>query len=571
MLAAPDQLLVRNDPALPGLPLLLDAEAFAEVLRPHVGALDAAEAVYVRYKPGENALVAYRLYMGGAAHWAYAKSHRHGATTKLTKATTRTTAATPLGPGHLVLPAWATVVSFFPNDAKLKALRRLGNPAARRGLIEKLLPERPDLLDLEPVLLRYKPERRYVARLGDVALKLHSPSGFAGAIQGRAGARSREAFQTPRVVGRSKRHRALAYAWIDGAVLADAIRAEGFDPRAVVPVGAALATLHAQPLDATWAPSDPSESLRAAAEAVGATTPTLAIRAEALAARLSTRLASPEPIALVHGDFYAKQVLLSPTTPTVLDLDRLMLGDPAADLGMFLAHLERDRLRFGLAPSRIDAVRADLLAGYAAVAEPLPDASVALHTAAAILQLAPHPFRFREPDWPARTAALLDTAEAYLDEGLRLYQPRASVSAQRPATVFDPEDAASDPKLPTLGHALDPVQATSALRALIHPSEGKRESLKLMSVRVVRHRPGRRALLEYRFEGPEEPVTLLGKVRAKGLDRSTFALMTSLWQSGFGSSATDRVSVPEPVGVWPEARMWLQRRVPGISAATALA
>ena len=53
--------------------------------------------------------------------------------------------------------------------------------------------------------------------------------------------------------------------------------------------------------------------------------------------------------------------------------------------------------------------RAAFLAGYGDVPPTVP-----LYTAVGLLRLAPHPFRSREPDWPDRTAALLDRAEAEL-------------------------------------------------------------------------------------------------------------------------------------------------------------
>jgi hypothetical protein len=43
--------------------------------------------------------------------------------------------------------------------------------------------------------------------------------------------------------------------------------------------------------------------------------------------------------AVVHRDFYDKQVLFSSRRTTLLDCDGLMMGDPALDIGNFIAHL----------------------------------------------------------------------------------------------------------------------------------------------------------------------------------------------------------------------------------------
>ena len=569
MLTKPDQEIIRQDPSLPGLPLLLDADAFAEEMHPHVHALDSAEAVYVRYKPGENVIVAFRLYVRGEAHRVYAKAHRVDDTAKLAKASSRTEVPSEIGPGRVVLPTWSTTVSFFPNDSKLKSLHRVGNAQERRRMMAKIVPDRADLWDAQPELLRYKPERRYVARIGDAVLKLHAGAGFSKAAQGRRAIWAEGALQTAPVIGRSRRHRALVYKWIDGRVMADALRGSSSDLCFVAPVGAALATLHRRrPMAlSVLMHKHITEALFAAAAAVGATSPTLAARATALASRIAALIEVPKRLALIHGDFYAKQILLSGETPTMLDFDRLSLGDPSVDIGTFLAHLERDRIRYNLGTDRIEAVRAELLEGYAAIRNPPHDDRLALYTATAILQLAPHPFRFREPEWPARTAALLDAVEAQLDEAQYRTSSRNG-SVQRPVRVSDPYDAASDEALPMLSRALDPDIAARSLGAFSTQLAGKDGTLRLQQIRVVRHRPGRRALVHYtlRAEGPdahEGVVSLFGKMRARGLDRATFSLNTALWQDGFGVLSRDGVVVPEPIGVWPQARMWLQRQASG--------
>jgi len=576
MLSTPDQEIIRQDPDLPGLPILFDPGVFADVIRPHVPELDVAEAVYVRYKQGENAIVAFRLYAHGTAHWAYAKAHRADATAKLVKAVSRPEVASPLGPGRVVLPAWATTVSFLPNDDKLKSLRRLQNAQGRYRLMSSLMPDRPDLWEPELELLRYKPERRFVARIGDTVLKLHTESGFPGAYGERRTNWARGALKTAPVIGRSERHRALVYPWVEGRVMDNALRDPACDLKAVAPVGMALATLHKRCPEgpSVQKSEDIAQALFAAAEAVGITSPALAGRANSLASRISVQLAAPKRLALLHGDFYAKQILLSQGTPTILDFDRMCLGDPAADFGTFLAHLERDRVRYTMSAARIDAIRTDLLDGYLAVKDPPTDELLALHTASAILQLAPHPFRFREPEWRARTTALLDAAEEQLDAALRCSSSQ-SVSARRPATVSDPYDAASDDALPQLGRALDPDIAARCMETFSDQLAGKRGTLALEKIQVVRHRPGRRALVKYTMqtEGPDSQanyVSLFGKVRTRGFDRTAFSLNTALWRRDFGPLSRDEVVVPEPIGVWPEARMWLQHEAVGRSATVAL-
>ena len=60
--------------------------------------------------------------------------------------------------------------------------------------------------------------------------------------------------------------------------------------------------------------------------------------------------------------------------------------------------------------------------------------------------------------------------------------------------------------------------------------------------------------------------SVLGKVRARGLDERTPKLMRALRRAGFCEQAADGVCVPEPLGVVEECHMWLQRKVAGSSA-----
>ena len=144
------------------------------------------------------------------------------------------------------------------------------------------------------------------------------------------------------------------------------------------------------------------------------------------------------------------------------------------------------------------------------------------------------------------------------------------------AARIDYCDAALDPAMPFLPVALDPAAAGERLaRRLAHLAGGKGR-IQVLAARLVRHKKGRRCLIEYdlslrRPGSPSEDLTLLGKVRAKGTDRESVLLLQELRRSGFREDAEDGICVPEAVGVVPEFRMWLQRKAPGVPATTLLA
>ncbi len=144
------------------------------------------------------------------------------------------------------------------------------------------------------------------------------------------------------------------------------------------------------------------------------------------------------------------------------------------------------------------------------------------------------------------------------------------------AARIDPYGAVTDPEMPFLPEALDPAAAGGCLTRRVAHLAGEKGRIRVLAARLVRHKKGRRCLIEYdlRVQRPgasSEDLTLLGKVRAKGTDRASVFLLQELRRSGFGEEAEDGISVPEAVGVVPEFRMWLQRKAPGVPATTLLA
>lgn len=423
MLSPPEADLVRRDRALPGLATVLDPEALLAALTPAFATahVRGASVRYVRYKPHTNCLAAYRFELGATPPRVvdvHAKAHRPDAREKLDKARRRAHVPGRFGSGRIVLEDRALVVWAFPNDPHLPAVRRLEDSRARHKLLRRLLPDRSDLWHgtLEP--LRYKPERRFVGRLDTASgpqavLKVHDAQRYARAVSSAAAIRSNGFLGVPRLLGRADRHRVVALEWLPGRPLAGALRDGGPSRDAVAAVGAALGALHAQrgALVLPVTPGDEVPGLLALARDIAFLCPPLAVRAQELAGRLAARLRQHDVIPqTIHGDFYAEQVLLTDDGVVIFDLDRAALGDPAADVGTFAAHLERDALQGHLASRRALVLREALLDGYREFTRRPAPAGVDLYTAVALFRLVPEPFRALEPDWPGRMAALLARA-----------------------------------------------------------------------------------------------------------------------------------------------------------------
>lgn len=409
--------LVAREPELPGLPTVLDPEAFLDALaslRPDVHFADA-RVTYLRYEPGVSCLTSFTVQSDGRPIDVYGVAHRRDAVTKLRNAREKGQARGPLGLGRYAIENLALVVAFAPNDRRLRILPAFADPKARRRLLRKILPDDEALWKADLETLRYRPERRYTGRLvrkgrPRAVLKAYGPDDYGIAARGSRAFRTTPPLRVPKRIAKSEGRRLLLFEWMDGRLLEEAIGDPRLDPATFARVGRALARLHRQE-----APRSPlrtrdleASSLMRAAADLGSLWPPAAERAWALAADLGRRiLRGPPAVTAIHGDFQAENVLLADDEVRVIDLDEVARGDPAIDVGNFLAHLELDVARGRLDGDRSETFREAFLEAYG-----MADPARAGHaTAAALLRLAMEPFRDREPDWPEPMDAVLSRAE----------------------------------------------------------------------------------------------------------------------------------------------------------------
>ena len=420
MLLPADADLVRREHAITGLASLLDPDEFIAMLHQAVPRSEpgTAQPTYVRYKPGRSCLVAYKVRLGGEIVDVYAKALRRDALEELREAGKRPTVPGRLGPGVIILEESAIGIFIFPNDSQLQALTSLVGGEAQMRLLRELVPERPDLWGSTVEGIRYKPERRFVARLvvegqPQAAMKVYTPPGYRVPEHNAKAFKSRGPLRIAEQLGRPGSHNILVFEWLEGRLLREVLQQPKLDLEPVRTVGAAIAELHAQdPGRLTRLTRDQeATALLAVAAGVGFVSTRFTKRADDAARELVSRLNSePQLDYPTHGDFYAKQVLVSKDAAVILDYDRAVSGDPSADLGLFIAHLERDILRGDLPGTKLEAVKNALLEGYQYAAHGNIPARIDLYTAAGLLRLTPDPFRHREPDWVEATEALLDRA-----------------------------------------------------------------------------------------------------------------------------------------------------------------
>ena len=173
----------------------------------------------------------------------------------------------------------------------------------------------------------------------------------------------------------------------------------------VAVAGAALAVLHDQN---PWrlAPRDRRKdeaSLRNVAQVIRYLCPDRGEFAAGLAHHLADRLhdTAPVPRAL-HGNFQARHVLLAGAGVAFLDFDRAARGNPASDIGNFLANLELMVLARQMSEATAAGLRTSLLDGYQAKLRRVAPAWIEVYTSLSLFQQALTPFRLRAPDWPAQ-------------------------------------------------------------------------------------------------------------------------------------------------------------------------
>jgi aminoglycoside phosphotransferase (APT) family kinase protein len=586
MITSADAELILRDEALPGLSVLLDPEALRTYLirfQPKIN-WDNIEPYYIRYKRGMNCLVGYKVLSNNNYIFIYAKTFGPDAKIKIRKNQKRVQNPTEGKQTIFIVENPAITIHFFPNDIKLSYLNRLADPEASKNMLENMLTSQPELHNGTIESLRYKPERRYVAQLKGTseekaALKFYTPQSFQEAKAGAEAFSSQKVLKIPKRLGYSKSKFVQIFDWIPGMPLNDFIYSPLKNTQPFKKVGVALAELHLQ--DAGSLPylsrEKEAEKLIQSVEALEDISPDMGKPISTLSKHIVNKLLQEPPVRRpFHGDFYADQVILDDDSVGILDFDRAGCGDCACDLGLFLAHLERDVIYKRVSKSWAKKYCSALIAGYQSQTELSPFSRIELYMIMGLIHLSPEPFRHREPNWPDKIKTLLDRVITLADRSKYLvFEDKktncSGFKLRNSVHVDDQFNISKDPELVFATEALNPEIVKAVFNKKFSGWLKKNENYFLHDIRVVRHKPSRRCLIEYDFVkdtlgSPPEKITLLGKIRAKGLDENTFNLNKILWRGGFGSESNDGLMIPEPIECVKDWHMWLYKKVPGVAA-----
>lgn len=559
------------DPALPSLGLALDGAAMAERLSGALAgcrsgelAVESCEPVYVRYKPATSCLVQYvvgiretgtdaapgiKAYARLQPDRAAAVQSGRASLRRLVDRARRHHADGPMARAAYLADLGA-MFFLFPVDRRLRGLVRATAVRGARRALRSIDAEAADLQVSDVELVRYRPERKALLRY---ALRSAPWPGLYAKLY--ADARQGRVFEAMRAARAAGAPTAAPIAALDGpsmllqeevpGIRLATLRGTSAYARHLEAVAAALERLHAAlPAARDTVPAADERTLvLAASHAVGRLCPDLGARATTLAGAIVDRIGSVagRP-ALVHGDFYDDQVLVTSRGACIVDLDDAAFGEPLTDIGTFLAHLSA---RYGGAGG--EAAR-DAFLTAAATHDRRVASHAPLFEAAALLKLAVGPFRRLEADWQDGVARILALAE----QRLREHRPVADAGRRAPSSMGAEEEW---PQIGVLtDHDVMGRLLSDALAAPVHVSE----------IEPIRHKPGRRCLLRYRLEvcrdGATEVRVVYAKAFASGRGPHVLAALEALHAATSGAGGP---LVPEPLGYLDDLQVLLLAELPG--------
>ena len=407
--------------------LIVSAEATA-ALQAGGLAIERAEPAYVRHKPHETTIIAYRLALTQAnATWGYAVWCEDAARAEQIhqKARTLGPRTSAAGPGLSRIDA-NTVFYAFPNDARLRRLRWYTDPRKLKRSLEPLteVGERISGSRTTVEVLRYKPERRVVTRV-ELATTSHTRALLVRySTRRQARHLSRVAIHlrgggisTPAPVAQLEGGRVTVDEYTEGVQLYDAVRAGTVEP---VTLANAIVDFHATPAPrwtAQRTAADDMERVVTGLADLGSWHRTLSGPAGQLAAALRRHLPpAAGRTVLLHGDLHTKNLLAHDDRISFIDLERVATGPAAIDLGFLNAHAIALGLRqLGWSPNAQQHARL-ATDHYQSVTHMIAPSELAWHTSLGLAEQALLVARHLEPQWQHTSASLLHLAHHHLEK-----------------------------------------------------------------------------------------------------------------------------------------------------------
>lgn len=332
--------------------------------------------------------------------------------------------------GHaLTLNGRQVEAYLFPNDRRLRGLRRFASRQAAAQVWRGWMRSAGDDFQmssetLRRMLIRYVPEQKWIVRLRVRGVECVSCESAKRSIAVRSATKrncgilarrhlalaeeteyGNRPFHVPRIVGLQMAGGLVATEWIRGKTLLESL-ASGSTADLMDRIAAVLASFHAMS-PAAFAPlpqADVSSRVRDAADDLAIACPTREAAVRQVERDLCRRLddLEVEQTAVLHNDFHWNQVRIQGDRVTLLDFERMCIGDPVIDIANFATQLRMlgHRPEYDVSPEQADAWAQAFLQSCSRNngCRIAPD-SLACYSALSLLELARGMMRHLRPGW----------------------------------------------------------------------------------------------------------------------------------------------------------------------------
>ncbi len=390
--------------------------------------IEAAEATYVRYKPGSGMVVALEMRSEARTHRGYLRwSHeKERAARIVAKANTKKPACSDLGPGVRLLDPHAALF-LFPNDAKIRRLRWVSSAEKIRYVVGDHLGGAPfDYLRSSVKVLRYKPERRLVGlahlvpkspKRPDLSFFFRLTSNSAAPKLGRVNTAARAAgINVPEPIACLEDGRLHLEEALTAEPLVETIRQNRPEPAAIADILGRIGRIDKAGLDVETPGFDLYRTQRVLDD-VASYLPGPNREFRLLSALLDRRAPCPGRLGVSHGDLHLNQFMVDGDAVWLVDWERAAIGHPYRDAGRLLAHPHALAVR---RPELPIALLTSLVGESVELHQqdnPSGSGDLAFYTAAALLDQALLVSRHLEPGFEDRAKVLLDMAGDVMQHG----------------------------------------------------------------------------------------------------------------------------------------------------------
>jgi hypothetical protein len=424
-----DEQLIKRNRKFPGLRILLNPNLFRDVLQRVDPEIEWGEvtAQKVSFEQGDNFLVSYNVETPDATLQMYAKTYGGpGSRQELKNACDNAEFARAGGQKAYVLQDPAISIHHFPDDGKLGTLPKLAKSETRIGLLDDLLAENKHFRKGAIHGLRYMPEQKFIAKVPvkenvHAILKVYSESEFLPALNGAEAFSSTEKIGIPKRLGACPRRLTQIFEWMPGVTLKNILCSPMVNFDQLKSAGHALATLHSQEVWGLEHSTGEKEinALKENSRHLAELCPDLLPQLKILMTKLGRRLISgPQLIRPCHGNFNAHKLLFDNENDKVniLGFDKAIFGDPAMDIGIFFAHLDKDVIDRRLSLADAETCKNIFLEGYKKLLNPPSPTRLETYQTLGLISLAIDPFRNRESDWLDKMKKIIKKVESFFPD-----------------------------------------------------------------------------------------------------------------------------------------------------------